>query len=91
MRSSAADGAATIPLAIVGIGKFRQRANDLHCVNHLEIIGISLKSWQDEHGGSYPMDISVAQGGSRELLANGNVGACFQVMSNELSLPIILT
>jgi hypothetical protein len=37
-----------------------------------------------------PMLVSVTNGGAMELVATGNVAACFQVMSNELSTPKIL-
>jgi hypothetical protein len=36
------------------------------------------------------MSVSVTNGGAMELVAIGNVAACFQVMSNELSTPKIL-
>ena len=36
------------------------------------------------------MAVSVTNGGAMELVATGNVAACFQVMSNELSTPKIL-
>ncbi|HEY5233220.1 MAG TPA: hypothetical protein VIK35_06790 [Verrucomicrobiae bacterium] len=36
------------------------------------------------------MQVSVTNGGAMELIATGNVAACFQVMSNDLSTPIIL-
>jgi hypothetical protein len=36
------------------------------------------------------MFVSVTNGGAMESIATGNVAACFQVMSNELSTPKIL-
>jgi hypothetical protein len=36
------------------------------------------------------MSVSVTNGGAMELVATGNVAACFQVMSNELITPKIL-
>lgn len=36
------------------------------------------------------MAVSVTNGGATELAAAGDVAACFQVMSNELSTPKIL-
>jgi prepilin-type processing-associated H-X9-DG protein len=36
------------------------------------------------------MQVSVTNGGAMELVAAGNVAACFQAMSNELNIPKIL-
>ena len=36
------------------------------------------------------MAVSVTNGGAMELIATGNVTACFQVMSNEVNTPKIL-
>ena len=36
------------------------------------------------------MAVSVTNGGAMELIAAGNIAACFRVMSNELSTPKIL-
>ncbi len=79
-----------LALGILGFGKLRHRANNIHCVSFLVQIGIATRIWQGDHNGNYPMEVSVAQGGAQELLATGNVSACFEVMSNELGTPIIL-
>jgi len=59
------------------------------CIDNLKQINISLRIWE---GGNiaYPMIVSVTNGGAMELVATGNVAACFQVMSKELSTPKIL-
>jgi prepilin-type processing-associated H-X9-DG protein len=36
------------------------------------------------------MSVSITNSGAMELLSTGNVAACFQVMSNQLSTPRIL-
>ena len=46
--------------------------------------------WEGDNNDKYPMAVSVTNGGAMELVATGNVAACFQVMSNELSTPKIL-
>lgn len=81
---------ALLVLGILGFGKLRHRANNIHCVSFLVQIGIATRIWQGDHNGNYPMEVSVAKGGAQELLATGNVAACFEVMSNELATPFIL-
>jgi competence protein ComGC len=74
--------------ALVTIGhNGRQRIN---CISNLKQIGIAYRLWEGDNNGKYPMAVSVTNGGAMELLATGNVAACFQVMSNELSTPKIL-
>jgi hypothetical protein len=65
----------------------RQRIN---CVSNLKQIGIAYRLWEGDNNGKYPMAVSVTNGGAMELVATGNVAACFQMMSNELSTPKIL-
>ena len=66
------------------------KATRIACVNNLKQIGIAYRLWEGDHGDKYPMAVSVANGGSMELIAAGNVTACFQAMSNELYTPKIL-
>ena len=60
------------------------------CVNNLKEVGIAFRIWEGDNNDKYPMAVSVAQGGAQEMMATGNVAACFQVMSNELATPKIL-
>jgi prepilin-type N-terminal cleavage/methylation domain-containing protein len=62
----------------------------LYCVSSLKEIGLAYRLWEQDNNDKYPMFVSVTNGGAMELIANGNVAACFQVMSNELSTPKIL-
>jgi prepilin-type processing-associated H-X9-DG protein len=62
----------------------------INCVNNLKEVGLSFKLWEGDNNDKYPMTVSVTNGGAMELVATGNVAACFQVMSNELSTPKIL-
>jgi hypothetical protein len=57
------------------------------CVVNLREIGIAMRIWEGDNGDKFPMDVPAALGGAQELIATGNVAACFQVMSNELSTP----
>ena len=68
----------------------RRHASQFNCVNNLKQVGIACRIWEGDHGDNYPMNVPVAQGGAQELIATGNVAACFQVMSNELMTPKLL-
>jgi prepilin-type processing-associated H-X9-DG protein len=72
----------------------RSRVNDrccyVKCVNGLKQIGVGFRLWEGDHNGKNPMQVSVADGGTRELVAQDNVFPHFEVMSNELSTPEIL-
>jgi len=62
----------------------------IYCLNNLKQIGLAYRIWEVDHGYKYPMEVAVTNGGAMELIAAGNVAACFQVMSNELCTPRIL-
>jgi len=62
----------------------------INCISNLKQIGIAYRLWENDNNDKYPMAVSVTNGGAMELVATGNVAACFQVMSNELSTPKIL-
>jgi len=57
------------------------------CVNNLKQVGLAYRIWEGDNNGKYPMQVSMTNGGSMELVAAGNVVTAFQVMSNELSTP----
>lgn len=62
----------------------------INCVSNLKEIGLAFMMWAGDHNDKYPIEISVADGGTMELAATGNVLATFQIMSNELSTPKVL-
>ena len=68
-----------------------RKAIRINCVNSLHQIGLAYRSWADDHNDKFPMEVSVTNGGTMELVANGeNAWLNFLVMSNELSTPKIL-
>jgi prepilin-type processing-associated H-X9-DG protein len=81
-------------LAAIILPQLADRHNNksprIECVNNLMQIGLAYRIWEGDHNDKYPMQVSVTNGGAAELIATGNVVACFQVMSNELSTPRIL-
>ena len=62
----------------------------IDCLANLKQIGIAYQLWAGDHNDRYPMVVSVTNGGVMELVAAGNVAACFRAMSNELSTPRLL-
>lgn len=72
------------------LAKAKRRASKINCISNVKQVGIAFRLWADDHNNKYPMAVSVTNGGAMELVATGNVAACFRVMSNELSTPKIL-
>jgi len=68
----------------------KRKSARLGCENNLKEIDLAYRVWEGDNGDKYPMFVSDTNGGAMELIATGNVAACFQVMSNELSIPKIL-
>jgi len=66
------------------------RSPRIPCLNNLKEIGTAYRVWAQDNDDKYPMQVAVKNGGAMELVAAGNVAACFQVMSNQLSTPKIL-
>jgi prepilin-type processing-associated H-X9-DG protein len=65
-----------------------QKAKRIRCVSHLKQIGMSFRLWSGDNTNAFPMARSTNFGGTLEV-AN-DVWRTFQVMSNELSTPLIL-
>ena len=72
------------------LGRPVRRMSKVGCVNELKQIGVAVRIWEGDNNDKYPMNVPVSLGGAKELIATGNVVACFQVMSNELATPKIL-
>lgn len=69
----------------------RQRAQRISCTNQLMQIGLAFKTWALDRTNLYPMQVSRTNGGALEFAASREVFRCFQVMSNELVTPLVLT
>jgi len=62
----------------------------INCANNLKQVGLAFRTWAIDNDGRFPMQVSVTNGGTMELVSSGLVFPHFQVMSNELSTPKIL-
>ncbi len=63
----------------------------LNCVNNLKEIGLAYRVWAGDNGDKYPMEVSVTNGGTMELVADGkNAWLNYLVMSNILNTPKLL-
>ena len=68
----------------------RALAKRISCCGNMKRIGLSFRTWAIDHNEHFPMQVSVANGGTMELAASGAVFPHFQVLSNELSTPRVL-
>lgn len=65
--------------------------SESQCVNNLKELGLAYHVWANDHNGKFPMQVSVTNGGTKELTAHGkNPWVVFQVMSNYIVNPKIL-
>jgi hypothetical protein len=62
----------------------------ISCDNNLQQIGLSYRIWAGDNDSKFPFEVSVANGGTRELNIGRNAWLNYLVMSNELSTPKIL-
>ena len=67
-----------------------RRSKDICCNCNLKQVGLAFKLWANDNNGKYPMQVSVTNGGTMELVNNGAVFVQFLAMSNELSTPKVL-
>ena len=79
-----------LAVLLPGIAKTRKTSSRVGCVNNLKQVGLAYRIWEGDNGDTYPMGISVTNGGSMEMVQTGNAILTFQVLSNELSTPKIL-
>ena len=73
-----------------GLLRLERRSSRIGCVNNLKQIGLGFRTWAIDNEDRFPMQVSVTNGGTMELVASGRVSPHFEVMSNELSTPKIL-
>jgi competence protein ComGC len=77
-------------LLIPSLMRAKTRSELISCNNNLKQVGLAFRVWEGDNGDKFPMVISETNGGTMELVTGQNVFRHFQVMSNELSTPIVL-
>jgi prepilin-type N-terminal cleavage/methylation domain-containing protein/prepilin-type processing-associated H-X9-DG protein len=85
-------------LLLPAVTRSQMRAKRIVCVNDLGQMGIAFQIFMHDHGGKFPMQVPMSDGGSQEFVQNGYaVGGefyfsyrHFQVLSNESIVPKIL-
>ena len=51
-------------------GRRMERSTRINCVNNLKEIGLAYRIWAGDNGSKYPMEVSVTNGGTMELVAD---------------------
>ena len=69
----------------------RARAKRINCTGNLKMLGLASKVWAIDHGDRFPQEVPLAEGGAMEAVSAGDLAFVYQVMSNELSTPFVLT
>ena len=62
-------------------------AKRINCVNNLKQVGLAFRLWEGDYGDKFPMQVSVAAGGTMGLANGNNAWINFLVLSNQLGAP----
>jgi competence protein ComGC len=62
---------------------------EVRCANNLKNVGLAFRIFASDNNDRFPFELSVNDGGTRELHASGQPFHTFKVLSNELSAPKI--
>ena len=82
--------AVLVAVFLPAMARPHRRHPRINCVNNLKQVGLSFRQWALDNNDKYPMQVSVTNGGTMELVESGNVYVHFLVMSNELNTPKVL-
>jgi prepilin-type processing-associated H-X9-DG protein len=69
------------------LAKRMATASKINCTNCLKQVGLSFRSWAIDNNDCLPMQVSITNGGTMELVSSGLVFPHFLAMSNELNTP----
>lgn len=72
------------------LGNAKARAIRIACVSDVKQCGLAFQVWSSDNNGKFPMQVSTNSGGTLEFVPGGNTFRHFQVMSNELSTPMVV-
>jgi len=81
-------------LVLPRLSRARTTAHRIRCASYLKQIGVAMRLFAADHQGRFPMDVSAAEGGSRDILYAGTANANpllefhpFYAARNELGTP----
>ncbi|PWU17705.1 MAG: hypothetical protein C5B50_10835 [Verrucomicrobia bacterium] len=77
-------------LFLPALAKRNASSSRWNCKNNLAQIFKGSRTWAIDNNHRYPMQVSVTNGGTMELVRSGKVFPNFLVMSNELNTPRLL-
>lgn len=81
----------TLVLAVLIVPELARPKNRncgrLRCPSNLKQIGLAFRMWANDHENRFPMQVSVAEGGTKELALRGLALPSFATISNELCNP----
>ena len=66
------------------------KAASITCVSHLKGTALAFQIFATDHTNLFPMRVGTNLGGSREYVGSRETFRHFQVMSNELSTPLLV-
>jgi competence protein ComGC len=79
-----------LAMLLPALSKAKRRASHINCENSIKQIELAFRIWAEYHNDKFPMEVSLVNGGTMELVVTGDVVTTFQVMSNELLTPRIV-
>src|SRR6266436_3932652 len=77
-------------ILLPALSRAKSRSSRISCICNLKQVGVAFRTWALDHNDNYPMQVSITNGGTMELIGSPMVFASFAVMSNELSTPKVL-
>jgi prepilin-type processing-associated H-X9-DG protein len=69
------------------IAQSKRKFDPITCSHNVKLIVLAYHEWAGDHNDKLPMELSVTNGGTMELMNTPDAWKTFQVMSNELSTP----
>lgn len=77
-------------LLLPALKRAKARAARIHCTCNLKQVGMAFKTWSLDYSNNFPMQLRTNPAGLLRGSPAADVFRYFQVMSNELSTPIVL-
>jgi prepilin-type processing-associated H-X9-DG protein len=77
-------------IALAAISAAKSYAMQNNCANQLKSIAVAFRVWEGDNSDRFPMQAYTNEFGAPQFATASNAFRYFQVMSNELSNPLIL-